>query len=45
LTGGLFGLTTAWFGFPVIEETMEETRQILAAKRARALGRQEQKAD
>ena len=45
LTGGLFGLTTAWFGFPVIEETMEETRQILAAKRARALGRQENKAD
>jgi uncharacterized membrane protein len=35
LTGALFGFTTAWFGFPVIEEAMEETRQILAAKRAR----------
>jgi uncharacterized membrane protein len=35
LTGGLFGLTTAWFGFPLVEESMAETRQMLAAKRAR----------
>lgn len=35
LTGVLFGFTTAWFGFPVIEETMEETRQLLIEKRAR----------
>jgi uncharacterized membrane protein len=27
LTGFLFGLTTAWFLFPLLEETMKETRQ------------------
>lgn len=36
LTGGLFGFATAWFGFPVVQETMEETRKMLAGKRARA---------
>lgn len=36
LTGALFGFTTAWFGFPVVRETMEETRKMLAGKRARA---------
>lgn len=35
LTGGLFGFTTAWFGFPLVEETMEETRLYLATKIAR----------
>lgn len=35
LTGGLFGFTTAWFGFPLVEETMEETRVYLATKIAR----------
>jgi uncharacterized membrane protein len=35
LTGGLFGFTTAWFGFPVVDETMAETRTLLAAKLAR----------
>ncbi len=35
LTGALFGFTTAWFGFPALEETMQDTRQYLAAKRAR----------
>ncbi|MDA1330496.1 MAG: DUF2085 domain-containing protein [Chloroflexi bacterium] len=35
LTGGLFGFTTAWFGFPLIEESMGETRKMLAAKKAR----------
>jgi uncharacterized membrane protein len=35
LTGMLFGLTTAWFGFPTIEETMKDTRQQLSAKKAR----------
>jgi uncharacterized membrane protein len=34
-TGGLFGFTTAWFGFPVVDETMAETRTLLAAKLAR----------
>ena len=32
LTGALFGLTTAWFGYPLVEETMSETRQIMAEK-------------
>jgi uncharacterized membrane protein len=32
LTGFLFGFTTAWFGFPVIEEAMADTRRLLAKK-------------
>jgi uncharacterized membrane protein len=32
LTGGLFGFMTAWFGYPVVEQTMSETRQIMSAK-------------
>lgn len=32
LTGALFGFTTAWFGYPLVEEAMTETRQIMAAK-------------
>ena len=32
VTGGLFGFTTAWFGYPMVEQTMAETRQIMAAK-------------
>lgn len=35
LTGSLFGFTTAWFGFPLLEESFIETRVQLAAKRAR----------
>ncbi len=35
ITGALFGFTTGWFGFPVFEETMGDTRRYLAAKRAR----------
>ncbi len=31
-TGGLFGFTTAWFGYPLVEETMAESRQIMADK-------------
>lgn len=31
-TGGLFGFGTAWFGYPLVEETMAETRQIMADK-------------
>ncbi len=38
LTGFLFGFGTAWFGYPLIEETMVGTRQILAVKFA-ALGK------
>jgi len=32
LTGFLFGLTTAWLMFPLIEESMAETRGLLAKK-------------
>ena len=30
LTGFLFGFTTAWFSFPVVEEAMADTRRLLA---------------
>jgi len=33
LTGGLFGFMTAWFGYPMVETTMAETRQIMAQKK------------
>lgn len=32
LTGFLFGFATAWFGFPYVEESMQETRQIFIKK-------------
>ena len=32
LTGALFGFTTAWFGYPMVEETMLETRLMLTKK-------------
>jgi uncharacterized membrane protein len=32
LTGGLFGLATAWFAYPYIEESMSETRQFFIKK-------------
>jgi uncharacterized membrane protein len=32
LTGALFGFTTAWFGYPYIEESMHETQQVLMRK-------------
>ena len=35
ITGFLFGFTTAWFGYPLIEEAMRENRAYLAAKIAR----------
>ncbi len=35
LTGALFGFTTAWFGYPYMEETFVESRQMLAKKFAR----------
>jgi hypothetical protein len=34
LTGFLFGFTTAWFMFPLIEEAMAETRQSFAKRLA-----------
>ncbi|RMF42404.1 MAG: DUF2085 domain-containing protein, partial [Anaerolineae bacterium] len=35
LTGGLFGLTTAWFIFPMVEQAMRDTRALLESKLAR----------
>lgn len=32
LTGSLFGFSTAWFMFPLIEESMADTRRLLAKK-------------
>lgn len=32
ITGGLFGFSTAWFGYPIVELTMAETRKVLAVK-------------
>jgi len=34
LTGGLFGITTAWYLYPMIEETMQDTRRVLMRKKA-----------
>jgi peptidoglycan/LPS O-acetylase OafA/YrhL len=36
VTGALFGITTAWFLYPYVEESMRETRALLARKFARA---------
>ena len=35
LTGGLFGFTTAWFGFPLVKETAEDARLLVTRKLAR----------
>jgi uncharacterized membrane protein len=32
LTGFMFGFTTAWFGYPLVEETMADSRRLLEAK-------------
>jgi uncharacterized membrane protein len=32
LTGFLFGFTTAWFGYPLVEETMADTRRYIKDK-------------
>jgi uncharacterized membrane protein len=32
LTGGLFGLATAWFAYPYMEESIAETRQFFLKK-------------
>jgi uncharacterized membrane protein len=32
LTGFLFGFTTAWYGYPTVEEAMADTRRLLAKK-------------
>lgn len=38
LTGGMFGLFTAWFGYPLVEESMRGTRLYLDSKRKRLQG-------
>lgn len=35
LTGFLFGFMTAWFGYPLVEESMRDTRLYLEGKRKR----------
>lgn len=35
LTGFLFGFTTAWFGYPLVEESMSDARRIMVAKQRR----------
>ena len=37
LTGFLFGFTTAWFGFPVVEEVMRDSRLFFIKKSARSI--------
>jgi uncharacterized membrane protein len=32
LTGFLFGFATAWFGYPMVEESMADTRKLVEAK-------------
>ena len=44
LTGFLFGFTTAWFGYPMVEETMADSRRIMSRKLER-IRRQPQKTD
>ena len=34
-TGALFGFTTAWFGYPLVEETMRDTQAIMRDKLSR----------
>lgn len=34
LTGALFGFSTAWFGYPIVEEAMTDTRNVMAKKLA-----------
>lgn len=36
ISGFLFGLTTAWFGFPIVEESMVDVRRYYGQKIARA---------
>ena len=32
LTGAMFGFFTAWFGYPLVEETMVDTRRVMGEK-------------
>jgi uncharacterized membrane protein len=42
LTGALFGFTTAWFGYPLVEESMADTRKILTVKHAVVKGKNQE---
>jgi uncharacterized membrane protein/glutaredoxin len=41
ITGFLFGLTTAWFGYPIVEESMVDVRRYYGQKIARAKAQEE----
>lgn len=41
ITGFLFGFTTAWFGYPVVEESMADVRRYYGQKMARARSQEE----
>lgn len=41
VSGFLFGFTTAWFGYPIVEESMAEVRQYYGDKITRAKAQQE----
>ena len=41
LTGGLFGIFTAWFGYPYVEESMSETRTYMQRRLERLRTAQE----
>jgi uncharacterized membrane protein len=43
VTGLLFGLTTAWFGFPLLDDSMDTTRVTIAKKEAHAAASKKQK--
>ena len=32
LTGALFGFMTAWFGYPLVAEAMEDARKLMSSK-------------
>ncbi len=34
VTGALFGITTAWYGYPLVDESVQDSRRILLQKRA-----------
>lgn len=43
LTGFLFGVTTAWFGFPLLEDSMDTTRVTVEKKKAHVAARSKKK--
>jgi uncharacterized membrane protein len=43
ITGFLFGFTTAWFGYPIVEESMADVRRYYEQKLTRARAQEEAK--